>query len=247
MNGAIIGYARVSTTDQNLEVQLAALEKYGCERIFSEKKSGVSMDKRPQLEAMLNYIREGDTLVIAKMDRLGRSLMDMLRILKFLEDKGVKFVALDQNIDQSTTSGRAFMQMLMVFAEFENNMRRDRQAEGIARAKAEGVYTRKKIPKEKIKGAGKLLEIGYTYAQAAQKTGISKPILYREFPQYQIMKRVNGKNHHYNPETGEVGGPVAKSVDLPPAPKAEETGVEAILQSINVPKKPGMLEKIFKT
>lgn len=246
MKGAVIGYARVSTTDQNLEVQLAALQKYGCDRIFSEKASGTTVDKRPQLEAMLTYIREGDTLVIAKMDRLGRSLMDMLRILKFLDMNGIKFVALDQNIDQTTTSGRAFMQMLMVFAEFENNMRRDRQAEGIARAKAEGVYDRNKIPKAKIVTAGKLLAQGFTYTAVAKKLKVSRPVLYERFPQYQTAKRVNGRNHKYNPETGEVGEAIAQDAKASPPTQPDETGVEAILQGINVQKKPGIMEKIFK-
>ena len=138
-----IGYARVSSYGQSLDVQLEKLNH--CDRVFKEKQSGRSTDKREQLALCLDYVRDGDTLVVTKLDRLARSTRDLLNILNSLEKKQVKLNVLDQQIDTSTPSGRLLVTLLGSIAEFENDLRRDRQMDGIAHARKSGVkFGRKK-------------------------------------------------------------------------------------------------------
>lgn len=137
---SFIGYARVSTEDQDCAIQEAALRAAGCTVIRSEKKSGTSRDGRTELETVLSFLRAGDTLTVTRIDRLARSLHDLEGIVKELKAKGVHLKALEQPVDTSTPAGKAFLQMLGVFAEFETALRRERQMEGIAKAKAAGVY-----------------------------------------------------------------------------------------------------------
>ena len=138
-----IGYARVSSYGQSLDVQLEKLSH--CDRVFKEKQSGRSTDKREQLALCLDYVRDGDTLVVTKLDRLARSTRDLLNILNSLEKKQVKLNVLDQQIDTSTPSGRLLVTLLGSIAEFENDLRRDRQMDGIAHARKSGVkFGRKK-------------------------------------------------------------------------------------------------------
>src|SRR4029077_7436439 len=136
----VIGYARVSTTDQDLSIQKAALKAAGCHPIRAEKRSGTSTAGRAELRTILDFLREGDTLTITRIDRLARSIGDLQDIVRELRAKGVKLKATEQPIDTSTPAGKAFLDMLGVFAEFETNLRRERQMEGIAAAKARGVY-----------------------------------------------------------------------------------------------------------
>jgi DNA invertase Pin-like site-specific DNA recombinase len=136
----IIGYARVSSIGQDLDIQLAALKAAGCGVIRSEKVSGSSTTGRAELRNLLDFIRKGDTLVVTWIDRLARSIADLATIVRELEGKGATLKATEQPIDTSTAAGRAFLQMLGVFAEFETAIRKERQAEGIAAAKAAGVY-----------------------------------------------------------------------------------------------------------
>jgi DNA invertase Pin-like site-specific DNA recombinase len=136
----IFGYARVSTTDQDLSIQEAALRAAGCELIRSEKISGTSRAGRTELEILLDFIREGDTLVVTRVDRLARSIADLQDIVRALKAKGAMLRATEQPIDTSTAAGKCFLDMLGVFAEFETNLRRERQLEGIARTKSEGRY-----------------------------------------------------------------------------------------------------------
>ncbi|MBJ7542246.1 recombinase family protein [Rhodomicrobium udaipurense] len=149
----IFGYARVSTTDQDLSIQQAALEAAGCLKIFSEKKSGTRRDGRTELQVLLECVREGDIVVVTRIDRLARSVKDLQDIVLELREKGVALRATEQPIDTSTAAGKAFLDMLGVFAEFETNLRRERQLEGIAKAKAAGVYTGRKpsLDVERIK------------------------------------------------------------------------------------------------
>src|ERR1700756_2330876 len=137
---SIIGYARVSTTDQDLAIQQAALKAAGCEVIRSEKMSGTSRDGRTELATLLDFIRRGDTLVVTRIDRLARSIGDLQDIVRALKAKGASLKATEQPIDTSTAAGKAFLDMLGVFAEFETNLRKERQLEGIAKAKEAGVY-----------------------------------------------------------------------------------------------------------
>ena len=136
----IIGYARVSTTDQDLTIQLAALNAAGCEVIRQEKASGTTIAGRQELRTVLEFIRAGDTLVVTRIDRLARSIGDLQDIVRTLRTKGAALRATEQPIDTTTAAGKCFLDMLGVFAEFETNLRKERQLEGIAKAKAAGVY-----------------------------------------------------------------------------------------------------------
>lgn len=138
------GYARVSSTDQDLSLQEAALRSAGCQVIRAEKKTGNRRDGRTELDTLLQFLRSGDTLVITRIDRLARSLKDLQDIVHELKAKGVTLKATEQPVDTSTAAGKAFFDMLGVFAEFETNLRRERQMEGIAAAKVRGVYKGRK-------------------------------------------------------------------------------------------------------
>jgi DNA invertase Pin-like site-specific DNA recombinase len=142
----LYGYARVSTLDQDLSIQLDALAAAGCAVVRSEKVTGTSTDGREELATLLQFLREGDTLVVTRIDRLARSLRDLQNIVHDLRQRGVILKATEQPIDTSTAAGKCFLDMLGVFAEFETNLRRERQLEGIARAKANGAYAGKGRP-----------------------------------------------------------------------------------------------------
>ena len=137
---ARVGYARVSTTDQDLSAQIERLKAAGCEIIRSEKVTGTTRKGRAELASVLEFLRRGDELVVTRIDRLARSIGDLQDIVRELKRKGAFLRAADQPIDTSTAAGKAFLDMLGVFAEFETNLRRERQLEGIAKAKADGVY-----------------------------------------------------------------------------------------------------------
>jgi DNA invertase Pin-like site-specific DNA recombinase len=140
----LYGYARVSTGDQDLSLQEAALRAAGCQVIRSEKKTGAKREGRTELDILLQFLRKGDALVVTRIDRLARSLKDLQDIAHELKGKGVTLRATEQPIDTSTAAGKAFFDMLGVFAEFETNLRRERQMEGIAAAKEKGVYKGRK-------------------------------------------------------------------------------------------------------
>ena len=139
----LYGYARVSTTDQDLGLQQAALKAAGCEVIRAEKVTGTTREGRTELATLLDFVRQGDTLVVTRVDRLARSIGDLQDVVRALKAKGAALRATEQPIDTSTAAGKAFLDMLGVFAEFETNLRRERQMEGIAAAKARGVYAGK--------------------------------------------------------------------------------------------------------
>jgi DNA invertase Pin-like site-specific DNA recombinase len=136
----VIGYARVSTTDQDLSIQRAALQAAGCDVIRAEKQSGASTQGRAELSTVLDLIGKGDVLLVTRVDRLARSIGDLQDIVHTLKAKGASLRASEQPIDTSTAAGKCFLDMLGVFAEFETNLRRERQLEGIAKAKAAGIY-----------------------------------------------------------------------------------------------------------
>ena len=141
---ALYGYARVSTLDQNLGIQRAALKAAGCDVIRAEKASGTRRDGRTELQVLLDFLRPGDALVITRIDRLARSLKDLQDIVHEVKERRVALRVTEQPIDTGTAAGKAFLDMLGVFAEFETNLRKERQAEGIAAAKARGVYKGRK-------------------------------------------------------------------------------------------------------
>jgi len=136
----VIGYARVSTTDQDLSIQKAALKGGGCEVIRAEKRSGTTTKGRDELKTILDFLRDGDVLMVTRIDRLARSIGDLQDIVRAVRARGAVLKATEQPIDTSTAAGKCFLNMLGVFAEFETNLRSERQLEGIAKAKAAGVY-----------------------------------------------------------------------------------------------------------
>jgi len=140
---AKIGYARVSSTGQSLEIQLSKLSAYGCTEpdgeIFQEKKSGSKAENRTELKACLKHLRKGDSFIITKLDRLARSMSDLVKIADELKQKGVELVVLDQSIDTESPTGKLLFNMLGSIAEFENAIRKERQTDGIAKAKELGI------------------------------------------------------------------------------------------------------------
>ena len=124
--GRRIGYARVSTDDQNLAIQKATLDKDGCAIAFEEKRSGTKRNGRDQLDLALKVLSPGDTLVVTRLDRLGRSLRDLANIAHEIEVAGAHLRVVEQSVDTATSAGRAFFGMLAVFAQFETDVRRDR-------------------------------------------------------------------------------------------------------------------------
>ncbi len=175
---AVYGYARVSTSDQDLTVQEEALRNAGCDVIRTEKVSGTSRNGRAELETLLQFLRAGDTLMVTRIDRLARSIGDLQDIVRELRTKGASLKSTEQPIDTSTAAGKAFLDMLGVFAEFETNIRRERQLEGIAKAKAEGVYKGRKpsIDAEVVKA---LKAQGVGASEIAKRLGIGRASVYR--------------------------------------------------------------------
>lgn len=173
-----IGYARVSTTDQSLDVQIAALKAAGCDLIRSEKASGSSTKGRTELATVLDFMRRGDVLVVTRIDRLARSVADLQQIVLALKSKGVSLKATEQPIDTSTSAGKAFFDMLGVFAEFETSLRRERQAEGIAKAKAKGVYKGRPATVD-ADAVRRLKADGKGPAEIARELGIGRATVYR--------------------------------------------------------------------
>jgi DNA invertase Pin-like site-specific DNA recombinase len=172
------GYARVSTMDQDLSIQKAALKAAGCDIIRAEKASGTRRDGRTELQVLLDFLRPGDTLVVTRIDRLARSVKDLQDIVHELRTKRVALKATEQPIDTSTAAGKAFLDMLGVFAEFEANLRRERQLEGITAAKAAGVYKGRKpsidadrVPQMTVEGVGA--------SEIARRLGIARASVYR--------------------------------------------------------------------
>jgi DNA invertase Pin-like site-specific DNA recombinase len=183
----LYGYARVSTLDQDLTIQQAALKAAGCDVIRAEKASGTRRDGRSELQVLLDFVHAGDTLVVTRIDRLARSLKDLQDIVHELKAKGVALKATEQPVDTGTAAGKAFLDMLGVFAEFETNLRRERQLEGISAAKVRGVY----------KGRKPSIDVGEVHrlrhdeklgpAAIARRLGIGRASVYRV-----LGKQANG-------------------------------------------------------
>ena len=172
------GYARVSTTDQDLTIQIDALKKVGCETIRQEKISGTSIQGRDELNILLEFLREGDELVVTRIDRLARSVRDLQNIVFDLDQRGVTLSATEQPINTKTSAGKCFLDMLSCFSEFETNIRKERQMEGIAKAKEKGVYKGRKpsVDVEKVK---ELKENGLGASAIAKEMGIGRASVYR--------------------------------------------------------------------
>ncbi len=178
----LIGYARTSTREQvaGFEAQLVELEQVGCEKVFQEQASAVSVGKREGLESALDYVRGGDTLIVTKIDRLARSLPHLLQIIERLEKKGVALRILSMQIDTSTPNGKLMLSIMGAIAEFERSLMLERQLDGIAAAKQAGKYKGRQ-PTAKRK-ADKVLELAaqkLTRQEIAEQTGMGIASVYR--------------------------------------------------------------------
>lgn len=178
----LIGYARVSTKDQELDIQVDKLKAYGCEKIFKEKQSGAKSD-REELAKVMDYLREGDTLVVYKIDRLARSTFDLHKIARDLEAKGIGLVFIKENIDFTTPAGKLMFTMLGAIAEFERDLINERTAEGRERAKLQGKHMGRKGKEEKqIKQAVNLFlnrdENGLSVNDIVKMTSVPRSTIY---------------------------------------------------------------------
>ena len=177
----IIGYARVSTVDQNTDGQHDALRDAGCERVFTDRASG-KLARRPQLDAMLDYVRPGDVVVITKLDRLGRSVANLVELAADLERRGVDLRVLHQGIDTTTPAGKLTFHVLAAIAEFERALISERTNEGLAAARVRGRKggRRPVLSEAKVAHARKLRDGGdHTMSQIAELVGCSRATLYR--------------------------------------------------------------------
>lgn len=183
--GQLIGYARCSTADQTLDLQIDALKAAGCAKMFSEKASGKNTD-RPELEKALDYMREGDTLVIYKFDRLSRSTKDMLTIAEKLKERGIGLKSITDEIDTSSAYGQFFFTICAAFGQLEREMIVSRTNAGLAAAKARGRVggRRELVTKDKAIAAKKMLEEGKSAKEAAAVIGLSKATMYRGIEKY---------------------------------------------------------------
>ena len=179
----LIGYARVSTQDQNLDLQSEALTKAGCERIFNDKISG-SRAERPGLTKALEMLREGDTLVVWKLDRLGRSVKNLVDLVGELHQQGIQFKSLTDAIDTGTPSGRFFFHVMASLAEMERELTVERTRAGLEVARQLGRKggRRRQMTESKIESAKKLLANGVPPRDVAMNLGVSVPTLYRWIP-----------------------------------------------------------------
>jgi DNA invertase Pin-like site-specific DNA recombinase len=175
-----IGYCRVSTEEQNPDLQLAALKAAGCERIFTDKASGATT-KRPQLKKCLELLDADDVLTVWKMDRLGRSLRDLITMLDDLKGRGVAFQSLTESIDTTTPTGRAMWQMVGVLAELERSLIKERTKAGRASAMARGVKMgrKPKLSPQQIHHAKELIEHGKSAKEVAKLLGVGLATVYR--------------------------------------------------------------------
>lgn len=205
--GEVIGYARVSTAEQNVERQLVSLKQYGADKIYIDKLSGKDTN-RPQLQKMLEYLREGDTLVISEYSRLARSTQDLLQLVKQLTDKGVKVVSLKENFDTSTPQGEFILTMFAGLAELERKLTLQRQAEGIAIAKAQGKYKgRQPIPYDVDKfhkECRKWLD-GQQTAAATMRKMEMKPNRFYRIAKELGYKKIGEKQWIYEPKKSKKG------------------------------------------
>jgi DNA invertase Pin-like site-specific DNA recombinase len=179
----LVGYARVSTLDQNLDLQIEDLKKAGCERIYEEKVSGVKAN-RIELARALEMLRPGDTLCVWKLDRLGRSVKDLVNLVTELWEKEIQFKSVTDSIDTSTASGRFFFNIMASLAQMERELIVERTRAGLEVARKAGrVGGRKRVMTDsKLSSAKKLLASGTPPRDVAESLGVSLPTLYRWLP-----------------------------------------------------------------
>jgi DNA invertase Pin-like site-specific DNA recombinase len=174
-----VGYARVSTAEQSLDIQLQKLKDAGCIKTFADTSSG-SHTNRKGLTELMEYLRVGDILVITRIDRIARSVLDLQQLVHYLKEQNIHLIALEQPISTDSASGKAFLDMLAVFAEFELNIRRERQLEGIAAAKAAGKYKGRKPLSHEIKQRVEALSSeSFNISSIARTLNISRNSVYK--------------------------------------------------------------------
>ena len=183
MKNYIFGYARVSTEQQNLDRQLDALRKYGCDIIYNEKMTGTKRD-RPELAKMLDRMTEGDTVVIESLSRLGRSTKDLIELTELFQSKGVHLVSLKESIDTSTSTGKLLFTLMSAIAQFERDVIADRTREGLKSARARGrTGGRPRTDADAVRKAIKLYNTRqYSIREIEELTGVKKSTLYRNLP-----------------------------------------------------------------
>lgn len=187
----LVGYVRVSTIEQNEARQLETMERYGVEKVYTEKVSGKNIEDRAELKAMLDFVREGDTIVVHDFSRLARSTKDLLNIVELLEQKKVNLVSSKEQVDSSTPSGKLMLTMIGAIAEFERANLLERQREGIAIAKAKGIY-KKKCGRKEVAIDSKFMDYYDDYkarkinkVQFAKAMDISRPTLDKLIKEYE--------------------------------------------------------------
>lgn len=175
-----VGYARVSTDDQNLDLQLDALKAAGCQEVFTDKVTGAAKTK-DGLEAALKYVREGDTLVVWKLDRLGRTVKGLVELVEGFQARGVQFKSVTDSIDTSTAAGRFFFHVMAALAEMERELIRERTKAGLSAARARGRLggRKPKMDPSKVDAAKHLLDTGMSGLEVAKNLGVSRATLYR--------------------------------------------------------------------
>lgn len=177
----LIGYARVSTADQNLDLQLDALQRVGCERVFTDKLSGSRLDRSGLSDAM-SHLRAGDTLVVWKLDRLGRTVRQLVTMVADLQTAGIQFRSVTDGIDTSTSAGRFFFHVMAALAEMERDLVRERTRAGLAAAAARGRLggRRRKLGPKQLEHARFLIgQPGNSAAEVARTLGVSRATLFR--------------------------------------------------------------------
>ena len=176
----LVGYAQVSSTGQNLDTQIEILKNAGCEKIFLDKRSGTT-SSRPQLDQCLDYIREGDTLIVWKLDRLGRSLQHLLSLAEEFKERGIEFKSLTEGLETVTPAGKMIFQVMGAMAEFERNLINERIQAGIKTAKENGVkFGRKKVLNpDQIAMAQQLVASGMSLKKISENLGINRTTLWR--------------------------------------------------------------------
>lgn len=179
----LIGYARVSTVDQNLDLQLSALKEAGCEKLYQDQISGAKAN-RPGLSMALEVLRKDDTLVVWKLDRLGRTVKGLIDLVNQLHQKEIHFKSITDNVDTSTPAGRFFFHVMASLAQMERELMAERTKAGLAAAKAKGRVggRKRKMTQSKIESAKQLLASGTLPKDVAHDLGISVPTLYRWVP-----------------------------------------------------------------
>ncbi|MCU8168342.1 recombinase family protein [Vibrio vulnificus] len=179
----LIGYARVSTKEQELNLQLDALRQFGCEKIYQDQMSGVSAS-RPGLTETLNHLRSGDCLVVWKLDRLGRQVHSLIELVTALEQQGVHFISLTDHIDTSSASGRFFFHMMASLAQMERELLVERTKAGLDAARQQGRIggRKRRMTDSKLRSAQRLLDDGVPPKEVALNLGVSVATLYRWLP-----------------------------------------------------------------